>query len=405
MPRTPAPRSRRDLHVQQVEQEGQNLLVVQDPLGVFKEALCLTEFAGALLSLLDGVRTLEEIEALFRPVSGDPLPPGFIRARIEEMSRRGLLEDEDFLRRRGEILEEYRRAEVRPPSHADGSTYPTVPECLSEWLEAILDSAPSDGGWNGEDPRVVVAPHIDFRVNTSVYARAYRTLRGRHYDRVVLLGTGHAIAEGIYCPTLKAYSSPLGVTRTDTSATRRLLEAADGIAAPDDFPHRGEHALEFQLLFLQHLFGPDNFELVPILCGPMHDLVEKTTRLGQVPWVRPFLEALRKVIHEEGRRTLVVAGVDFSHVGLRFSHDITAREMLEETRRHDRDLIDAFTRWDAQAFWDLERRSGAHFNVCGFSTLTTILEAVETGGGTCLGYDVWDDHPTGSAVTFAALLA
>lgn len=400
-----APRGRRDLHIQQVEHDGQTLTLVQDPLGILGETLCLTEFAGTLFSVLDGVRTVEEVEAIFRPVGSASLPPGFIRARIEEMKRCGLLEDEVYWRRKREILEEYRRAMVRPPSHADGSTYPADPEMLRDWLEAILNSPEATGEWTGDAPRILVAPHIDFRVNTSVYASAYRTLRGHAYDRVILLGTGHSISEGLYCPTLKAYSSPLGATRTDTTATRRLLDAANGIAAPDDFPHRGEHALEFQLLFLQHLLGADAFELIPILCGSMQELVHRVTRLGKAPWVRPFLAALREIIEEEGKRTLVVAGVDFSHIGLRFSHEIPALEMLEETRRHDRTLVEALSAWDAEAFWETELRSGSHFNVCGFSTLSTILESMETPGAKCLAYDIWDDSPTGSAVTYAALVA
>ena len=64
----------------------------------------------------------------------------------------------------------------------------------------------------------------------------------------------------------------------------------------------------------------------------------------------------------------MVAGVDFSHIGLRFSHPVAAVEMLEETRRHDRDLMEAFSRGDADTFWKREAATGGKFNVCGFST-------------------------------------
>ena len=113
---------------------------------------------------------------------------------------------------------------------------------------------------------MLVAPHIDFRVNESVYRDAYRQLRGRGYDRVILMGTGHSILEGIYCLTSKDFSTPLGTTLNDRGA-QKLLEAADGVAAPNDYPHRSEHALEFQLIFLQHLLGAESFELVPVLVG------------------------------------------------------------------------------------------------------------------------------------------
>jgi AmmeMemoRadiSam system protein B len=398
------PKVRSDLEFTQLHQDGQSFLLVQDPLDILKEPVCVTEFAGLLLSLADGSRTLDEIQSLVAQSTRSRVPDGLLGKHMEELESLGLLDTGEYRLRKRAVIDGFLEAKVRPPSHADG-TYPADREELEKWIDSVLEEEHGESPGSGPPPQVLVAPHIDFRVNTQVYAKAYSQLKGHAYDRVVLLGTGHSIAEGAYCPSRKHFKTPLGETPSDLRALDRLFLSGDGILAPNDFPHRKEHALEFQVIFLQRLLGADSFELIPVLCGSMSHWVERYTCLGKVPEAQPFLDALRDIIGDRERRTLVVAGVDFSHVGLRFSHPCAASAMIEETKRHDRDLIDAFSRWDAKGFWETEYLSRGRFNVCGFSTLSTILEVVQAPCGRCLAYDIWDDSPTGSAVTFAALTA
>lgn len=393
------PIARTDLEFAQTVHEGKRILVVQDPLGISKEPICLSEFGALLLSLLDGLRDLDEIAEFLSGIRGGSLPEGLLQESIAEFAAMGLLLGPEYEARREAVVGGFLRSGVRPPAH-QGQAYPEEPELLSAWLESVVGtSAPR----SSRPPRIIVAPHIDFRVNTGAYASAYGTLRGCSYDRVVLLGTGHSIHEGLYCPTRKNYVTPLGETRTDSEAVAKLLAAGNGVLSPDDWPHRTEHALEFQVLFLQHVLGVTNFELVPVLCGSMADLLDSTTRLRDWKPVEPFLDALRSIIEDPGKRTLVVAGVDFSHVGLRFSHDVPAKELLEQTKRHDRELMDRFLAGDAEGFWACESKSAGQFNVCGFSSLSTLLECLQWGQGEQLDYQIWDDSPTGSAVSFAAL--
>ena len=395
------PKIRGDLHFQQAQHEGERIVVIQDPLGIMPSPIGVSEIFAHLLPLMDGSRSLEEIEAFLEEVLPERLPEGLIKEGILGLEKAGVFENANYWRKRKKILDDYNQIEVRDPSHAN-LAYEGDPQALSEWLDMLL-SGP-DGAFDGP-PRVLVAPHIDFRVNTSVYTKAYHLLKGHQYDRVVLMGTGHSLLDGIYCLTQKDLATPLGITPNDRGSVEKLQSAGGNLIAPNDFPHRNEHALEFQMIFLQHLLGAEDFQVVPILCGSLDRFQVQCPRLGAIAEVSPFLDALKGVIHEEGRKTLVVAGVDFSHVGLRFSHTVAAMEMLEETHRHDRDLIQAFTDWDAESFWNAERETGGHFNVCGFSTLATILEVVKPGPAKCLAYDVWDDAPTGSAVTFAAMAA
>jgi MEMO1 family protein len=397
------PKFRADLNVNPIQHDGHSAFLIQDPLGIVEEPICLTEVAGLLLSMVDGTRTIDEIQDVFRNLLGTGIPDGFVQRHVVEMGNLLLLEDDRYLRRKREITEGFTKAAVREPSHAEGG-YLADPEALGEWIDGVLEEMGQPSPETTEPPRVLVAPHIDFRVNTSLYASSYRRIRDRSYDRVILMGTGHSILEGAFCPSLKDFKTPLGTTKNDRGATEKLMSVQNGVTAPDDFPHRTEHALEFQLIFLQRLLGVDGFEIVPLLCGSVQHLLSRISRLKEDPEAWAFIEAVRGILEEGDRKTLVVAGVDLSHVGLRFSHPVPASEMLEDTRRHDRDLIDAFTRGEVETFWAREANTNGGFNVCGFSSLATILELFEPFEGECLAYDVWDDSPTGSAVSFASLV-
>lgn len=392
---------RSDLNLHPIQHEGENLILVEDPLGLIQGQLVLTQFAAALLSLMDGNQTLGELVEIVHQATQKKVPPDVIRRHIDELAQCGLMEDEKYFDSRQAVFDDFKRQESLTFRNA-GTTYPGKADELRPWLDRILDSSTPS---MPHPPRLIIAPHIDFRVNTETYGKAYSQLKGHGYDRVILMGTGHSIRDGLYCPTWKDLSSPLGTSPTDKEAVQLLMSSGDGILSDNDYAHHGEHALEFQIIFLQHLLGTGDFEVIPILCGSLHSYLCGGQRKEFIEDTQAFLEALRLLVNQPGKRTLVVGGIDFSHVGTRFSHSRPASAMLEETRCHDRDLIDAFIAWDADRFWKVESESEGSFHVCGFSTMATLLEILNPGEVRCLDYSVWDDSPTGSAVTFAALAA
>jgi AmmeMemoRadiSam system protein B len=115
------------------------------------------------------------------------------------------------------------------------------------------------------------------------------------------------------------------------------------------------------------------------------------------------LEALAEWRTRLGPDVLVVAGVDLSHVGPKFGHNLQASDLLPEAERHDRALLDALGRMDAVAFWEEAARVDDRFNVCGFSSMAFLLEILPRGRGWLLDYDIWREEPTRSAVSFAGL--
>ncbi len=155
------------------------------------------------------------------------------------------------------------------------------------------------------------------------------------------------------------------------------------------------------MLFCQHLFK-NPFSLLPILCGSFHEFLDRASRPSEIPGVSEFLSILRQCIESEPE-TLVIAGVDFSHIGLKFGHGVSASALMAEAREHDRALLSALGSGSAIRFWKETRRVEDRFHVCGFSAMACLLELFDAVGHT-LDYEFWEEDSTQSAVSFAAVL-
>jgi AmmeMemoRadiSam system protein B len=108
------------------------------------------------------------------------------------------------------------------------------------------------------------------------------------------------------------------------------------------------------------------------------------------------------MLHEPGQDTLIVAGVDFSHIGPKFGHDLPATAMENQARTHDQSLLEHLSMLDADGFWDESRSVRDRFNVCGLSALACLLEVLPQCRGEILHYEIWHEAPTRSAVSFAS---
>ena len=117
----------------------------------------------------------------------------------------------------------------------------------------------------------------------------------------------------------------------------------------------------------------------------------------------PFLEALSGILSDGDHETLVVAGVDFSHIGPKFGHNMPATHIQSQSEMHDQNLLKAFSNMQPDAFWEESVRVKDQFNVCGFSAMACLMEILPPSRGQVLGYEVGHEEPTKSAVSFAAV--
>lgn len=392
------PRIRSDLEIFPVLHQGERLIVVRDFLGLIPQPLVLNPEALFVLNLIDGFRSVKEIQAeLRRSPERIPIDPETVDKMLAELCSRYILESPRYRDEKTRIIKNYGDLSVRPAALA-GSAYPASPDECRAFIGGILDES-MDACAEPSDSRIrgLVAPHIDPEVGREVYRDAYSALKGLKPEKIILIGTGHHLDEHPFCITEKDFATPLGRIKTDRTWVRALRASAGAVIAPDDMAHRREHSLEFQLLFLQYLFG-DSFDIVPILFGSGAAAPETSMD----PATAAFYGRLRELMNEE-RPPLVVVGADLSHIGLKFGHSREAALLMPEAREHDFRLLRCFCRGDITGFWEEHRRTGGRFNVCGLTSMAGVMVLFPGMRGSLRGYDFWEEGSTRSAVSFAAV--
>ncbi|MEA2062810.1 MAG: AmmeMemoRadiSam system protein B [Gemmatimonadota bacterium] len=393
-------------------EDGVPVVVARDPLELFDGgSVALQRDALPILALMDGSRSAEEIRLELEARSASAgqvtvIPKELIDSFLEQLDRAYLLDSPRFRQAHRGMVDKFLALTDRPPA-LGGRAYPDSKTELISFLDDIL-SEKTDGKKKAEleDKEIIsiVAPHIEITQGKKLFAASYNALRGASYDRVVVLGVGHSLETGLFSLTMKNHITPLGTVQTDRQAVEALRQATGFLAAPDDFCHRREHSIEFQVIFLQHVLeGP--FTLVPILCGSLHEhlIAGGKARPREIDNFPPVLDCLAGLLADPNQKTLVVAGVDFSHVGNKFGDKLPAASITSDSTAHDMALLAALEKLDVEAFCTESRRAGDRYHVCGFSALSILLEILPEGArGIQLGHEVWNEAPTRSAVSYAA---
>ncbi len=391
------PLLRTDIQLLPAEIQGRRVLAISDHLGLCDPKRALNPGIVQYLNLFDGSHTLRDLQMTMMRSQGNRLVMLAEAERVvKELDELFMLETRRYTERKAAVRAEFESCETRPAAMA-GSAYPAQQSVLDAMLHETLSMATP--GLQSRSPRVIVAPHIDLAVGRRVYAEAYSGLRGICPRRLIVLGTGHAMDDGLFSITTKSYETPIGSFPTDEEAVLKLKGAGDHVMTPDDFCHRSEHSIEFQMLFLRHLLDEDP-SVVSILIGNFDEHLESADRPSEIPGVGGFLQELSAMVDEN---TLIVAGVDLSHVGPKFGHRDTASMQESSFREHDKRLLEALIRGSVEDFWAEGRRVKNRYHVCGFAVLACLLEVFSKPTGEILAYEVWHEAPTRSAVSFAAV--
>ncbi|MCK4336692.1 MAG: AmmeMemoRadiSam system protein B, partial [Candidatus Aminicenantes bacterium] len=286
--------------------QGRQGVLIRDFLGVLKDPVFIQGAGLMVLSLMDGRRSLKDIQLeLIRQKEGSFISLESVNKVVSEFDAAFLLDSAEYRKKRDQITAGYLAEETREAVLA-GTAYPASPEELSAYVESILSENDGERSQsNFSDVRALIAPHIDIKTGRVVYAAAYREVRGLTPKKILVLGVGHHLQDGFVSLTEKDYLTPLGRVKTDKIWVKRLKEIGKEVAAPHDITHKMEHSIEFQLLFLQSLFGQD-FMLIPILCGSFSDVLYSASRPSEILGMKGFLEGLREFLREDPG-TLVVA--------------------------------------------------------------------------------------------------
>jgi AmmeMemoRadiSam system protein B len=374
-------------------------LLIRDPLGYSQATLIIPPPLVACLTCFDGQHSELDLRQRLFEITGDVRVGHLVRHLLDSLGEAGFLENEVAARLREEREKGFRKSPARLPAHA-GTAYPDEPAALSEMLASCLAQADDERTCDAEALCGIAAPHVSLEGGSACYAAAYGALGSRYGDRTfVILGTSHYGQPDVFGLTRKPYRTPLGETRIDVA----LVDELAAVGRVEDYCHAVEHSIEFQVIFLQHLFGPQ-VRIAPVLCGPF-----SAARAGERPEIadgpRAFLEVLARLAADGRQRLFWVLGVDLSHVGLRYGDCSVAhawRGVMQHVAARDRERLERVAAVDVPGFWASVQRDDELLKWCGSSPLYSFLSAVRPSGGRLLRYDQWDIDSQ-SAVSFAAL--
>ncbi|MCX7717284.1 MAG: AmmeMemoRadiSam system protein B [Candidatus Sumerlaeaceae bacterium] len=191
---------------------------------------------------------------------------------------------------------------IRPAvSAGEHKFYPSDRRRLDALLDEMLGpDAPAGQAPEGPEPLALVVPHAGYRFSGPTAARAYRLLRGRRFDRVIVVAPSHyARFAGASVFDGDSFETPLGLVEVDRAFVQELLRD-DSLFHFYPAAEEREHSLEVQLPFLMRVLT--DFRLVPVLISDQsYDNVSRVAR------------ALRDTMHRLGGKTLLVASSDLYH--------------------------------------------------------------------------------------------
>jgi AmmeMemoRadiSam system protein B len=354
------------------------------------------------LSCFDGQQTRLDLRAALVEATGELQVGDLEDQLIDILTQSGFLEEETFEALKEAREREFAEAPVREPSHA-GSAYPDDPTELRGVMDGWMGSGHSETPANHLIG--IAAPHVSPQGGYESYRAAYGLLGPQYRDRTfVVLGTSHYGAPERFGLTRKPYVTPWGASRTNTDLVDELTRHAPDSIATEDYCHAVEHSIEFQVLFLQSIFGPD-ISILPILCGSYAHSIYRGGKPEQDENVKRFLGALGEIAAREDGKLLWVLGIDMAHMGRRYGDGFTAlaseNEMLAVGGR-DRLRMERVAAGDAEGFWDLVQENHDDLKWCGSSPVYTFLKVAPNARGSIERYEQWNIDPQ-SVVSFAGM--
>ena len=250
---------------------------------------------------------------------------------------------------------------VRQPAVA-GAFYPADANQLTQMIDGFLaqTSVPQI-----VHPMVIISPHAGYPYSGPVAAYSYALLRGKKFERVVVIAPSHYEAfpfASIY--NGDAYATPLGTIPVDKDFAAKLASMNPLIKVSGEshgeVQGHGEHALEVELPFLQRVLG--QFKLVPIVMGSQNYEVCRALGVSLASML-----GSKKPGAPSTANTLIVVSSDLSHY-----------HPYDEAEKIDHQTLAAIQEWDYLSLW---RNFAARvWEACGGGPIVAAMIAAERLG-------------------------
>ncbi len=257
---------------------------------------------------------------------------------------------------------------IREPAVA-GRFYPGEPEqCLAEVKACLgrIAQAPESKTTEAESIIGGIVPHAGWLFSGAIAAQVFAEISLRvHPQAVVVFGAIHVLHGPR--PTVfgsGAWETPLGLAKVDERLSSRLL-GQTGFLENNPHAHEGEHSIEVEVPFIQHLM-PDSL-VVPIMV-PVN---ENAVVVGR---------AVGRACKSYGVKAVFVGSTDLTHYGP--SYHFTPQGLGDDALKwmkdvNDKQMIDLVLAMRAD---DAVREAVMSKNACGGGAVAATLAACETYG-------------------------
>jgi len=378
----------RAVEMMPVRAQGQNLIMIRDPLNLIEGSALLVPDPLLLvfMEMADGKTTLGEMAQRVTMMSGQIISVGLFEKMVQQLDEALLLQSDRFAAALRKKYEEWASSPTRPykvfrvPA---ADRLKMLKELGDEFRRHRMSSIspPVRMELPAGSVAGILAPHIDYQRGGEAYAWAYRALKecGTGARTFIVLGTSHRPSQSRFIATRKHFETPLGTVENDHEVLDALATAYGEDLYAEEFLHMEETTIELQAMYLRHLFGDDTIKIVPILTAPIDDLLEEDgTPRATDPQVEQFIAALRTVLDKYGDSVALIGAVDFSHCGPEFGDEQpNTPERAKEIERDDRLMLEKVEKLDGQGFFDSFRPDQNERKVCSISATYVAVEAMK----------------------------
>jgi AmmeMemoRadiSam system protein B len=376
-------------------------LYIRDPYHYSDATLLIPPPLVAALECFDGAQTTLDLRSELVRITGDIQVGDLEKHLFDTLDEAGFLDNDRYREMKAKREAEFVTEPVREMAFA-GSAYPAKKEALASLLAARIGAS---GGM--KSTIAIAAPHASPDGGWNTYKAAYQNLpskedaAGRTF---VILGTSHYGAPERFGMTRKRFQTPFGEARTNIRLVDELQATAPNAIHMEDYCHAVEHSIEFQVVFLQYLYGPD-VSILPILCGPYVKSIYQRGLPEDTEHVARYLDSLGNIAAREGQNLFWVLGIDMAHMGRRYGDSLRATADLGEMvaiEQRDRARIDRINAGDIKGYWSMVQDRHDDLKWCGSAPLYTFLKIMPDVRGELLDYHQWQIDPQ-SVVSFGAL--
>jgi AmmeMemoRadiSam system protein B len=376
-------------------------LYIRDPYHYSDATLLVPPPLVQALECFDGQQTSADLRAELVRITGEIQVSEIEKNLFDALDEAGFLENDRYRTLKAKRELEFVSEPVREAVFA-GSAYPEEPASLKTLLNKKL------GGAQGQLSTIAVAaPHASPEAGWNTYKAAYQNMPTveEGQDRTfVILGTSHYGAPERFGLSRKKFETPFGQAQPNLALINELAAAAPEAIRMEDYCYAVEHSIEFQVVFLQHLYGP-NVSILPVLCGPYVKSLYEGGMPEDTQAVARFFDSLGNIGAREGKKLFWVLGIDMAHMGQRYGDPLRATANMGEMvaiEKRDRDRIQQINLGDVKSYWSLVQQNHDDLKWCGSAPLYTFMKVMPGLRGELLDYHQWQIDPH-SVVSFGAL--